>query len=168
MTPRTRYWRVLAPRWAHLPLSGDGAAAVGGRYNTPGTPALYLAADLETAVAEYEQSLLVRPGTFCAYDVGGGRIADLMRKPQLAGGVDPHCAWRTIWLERRERPPTWDLVDRLLEQGFHGARAPSAARTQGVNLVLWQWNQRGRPKVSALDPANDLPVDQRSWPTEHN
>ena len=109
MTPRTRYWRVLAPRWAHLPLSGDGAEAVGGRYSTPGTPALYLAADLETAVAEYEQSLLVRPGTFCAYDVGGGRIADLMRKPQLAGGVDLHCAWRTIWPLARhslQRSPT--------------------------------------------------------------
>ena len=84
-----RYWRMLAPKWAHDPLSGAGAAARGGRLNPPGLSALYMSEDFATAVAEYEQDLGIRPGTLCAYEVTSERIADLGDIPTLeALGVD--------------------------------------------------------------------------------
>jgi hypothetical protein len=59
---------MLAPKWAHEPLSGAGAATRGGRHNEAGMPALYMSGQFATAVAEYEQDLGIRPGTLCAYD----------------------------------------------------------------------------------------------------
>jgi RES domain-containing protein len=64
-----RCWRILAPKWAHDPLSGSGAARFGGRFNPKGIPALYFSESIDTAFAEYQQDLLVRPGTFCAYQL---------------------------------------------------------------------------------------------------
>lgn len=61
-----RYRRMLAPKWAHDPLSGAGAAVRSGRFNHPGIPALYMSEDFSTGVAEYEQDLGIRPGTLCA------------------------------------------------------------------------------------------------------
>lgn len=54
---------MLAPKWAHRPLSSEGAALRGGRWNEPGRQALYMSEDFVTAVAEYEQDLGIRPGT---------------------------------------------------------------------------------------------------------
>jgi hypothetical protein len=49
-------YRVLTPKWAYQPLSGAGAAAAGGRFNRVDSPALYLALEPETALAEFSQS----------------------------------------------------------------------------------------------------------------
>ena len=45
-------YRMHVPRWASLPLSGEGAAKHGGRANRPGVAALYLALEAPTALAE--------------------------------------------------------------------------------------------------------------------
>jgi RES domain-containing protein len=50
-------YRAHDPRWSFKPLSGDGAALYGGRYNRKGVPALYLALDAITAVREITQGL---------------------------------------------------------------------------------------------------------------
>lgn len=47
-------YRAHTPGWAHAPTSGAGAAAYGGRANRIGVPALYLALDEHTALAEYK------------------------------------------------------------------------------------------------------------------
>ena len=52
--PVTAY-RMHSPMWATMPTSGAGAATAGGRANRIGVPALYLALDAETAIAEYQQ-----------------------------------------------------------------------------------------------------------------
>jgi RES domain-containing protein len=83
------YWRVLAPKWAHDPLSCAGAALRGGRFNPPGMPALYMSEEFVTAVAEYEQDLGIRPGTLYAYDVDSERVVDLADARTLVTlGVD--------------------------------------------------------------------------------
>jgi len=51
--PLTAY-RMHTPRWATAPTSGAGAAAHGGRANRPGTQALFLALEPETAVREFQ------------------------------------------------------------------------------------------------------------------
>lgn len=163
---RRRFWRVLAPKWAHDPLSGAGAALHGGRWNEKGQPALYLSEDFATAVAEYEQELGFRPGTLCAYEVDVKGIVDLCNAASLAAlGVAPSdllCPWQEIAFVRKARPPSWSLMARLRAEGAAGVRVPSV-QLAGVNLVLWRWNDRRNRRVTPIDPLDDLPRDQRSW-----
>lgn len=49
------WYRVIVPRYAGAPLSGQGAARQGGRFNRPGQEALYLSLDEAAALAEYQQ-----------------------------------------------------------------------------------------------------------------
>jgi RES domain-containing protein len=66
------------PEWAVAPASGAGAATPGGRASRIGTPALYLALEIATAVAEYQQrSLLPPPGTLVSYRVTAEPVVDL-------------------------------------------------------------------------------------------
>jgi RES domain-containing protein len=164
---RRRYWRVLAPKWAHAPLSGAGAARHGGRYNLPGAPALYLSEDLLVAVAEYEQELGLRPGTFCAYEVDVSGAVDLVddrvRAVMPVTLEELLCPWQEIAFVRRQKPPTWAVVERLQAAGCSGARVPSAVAPTAVNLVLWRWNDAPDRRVVAHDPRGDLPVDQSAW-----
>jgi RES domain-containing protein len=164
---RRRCWRVLAPRWAHDPLSGAGAARNGGRFNEPGVPALYLSEDLLTAIAEYEQELGIRPGTFCAYKVDVEEVVDLTdaaacRELRIRA-ADLRCAWKTMILAERRQPPSWKIAARLLRAGYAGARVPSMQNPAGVNLVLWRWNDAPNHRVLPQDPQRDLPRHQRSW-----
>ena len=164
---RRRCWRVLAPKWAHAPLSGAGAARHGGRYNLPGMEALYLSEDLLTAVAEYEQELGIRPGTFCAYEVDVRGVVDLandrVRATLRITLEDLLGPWQEIAFVRGEEPLTWTLAQRLQVQGCVGARVPSAVLPDAANLVLWRWNDAPERRVTAHDPLGDLPADQSAW-----
>jgi len=157
---------MLAPKWAHRPLSGAGAAIRGARHNEPGMPALYMSAEFATAVAEYEQDLGIRPGTLCAYDVDVAGVVDLSDDAACAAaGVDPghlRCPWRRIAFVDKARPPTWDIARRLHDSGAAGVLVPSV-QAAGSNLVLWRWNDAPGRRVAALDPIGDLPKDQSSW-----
>jgi RES domain-containing protein len=158
---------MLAPKWAHRPLSGDGAASRGGRYNEPGMPALYMSEQFTTAIAEYEQDLGIRPGTLCAYHVDVTPIIDLCDEDvRAAAGVRPdelRCPWKKIAFADKGRPPTWEIARSLFATGAAGVRVPSMQVTDGVNLILWRWNDAPHRSVQALDPLGDLPSDQRSW-----
>lgn len=158
---------MLAPKWAFQPLSGAGAARHGGRFNQPGTAALYLSEDYITAISEYEQELGIRPGTLCAYDVDVNGIVDLT-DPQVQElcVITPSvltCAWKQIWLVQKQQPPTWELVDRLIAENYAGVRVPSVRHFSGVNIVLWYWNDLPHRQIHVLDPKFDLPSDQKSW-----
>lgn len=165
---RGRFWRMLAPRWAHLPLDGRGAAKRGGRFNPLGSEALYMSLEFATAVAEYEQDLGIRPGTLCAYDVDSEDILDLRNPEVMAGlGIEadvPGCPWKQYAFVRKTNPPTWELATRLVSAGVAGILVPSFQAKAGSNLVLWSWNTVPGRKVVALDPLHDLPRDARSWP----
>jgi RES domain-containing protein len=162
-----RCWRILAPKWAHDPLSGQGAALYGGRFNPKGTPALYLSESIDTAFAEYQQELMVRPGTFCAYQIEILGIADLCdpivtNKLQVATQTLVG-AWKEILLIQKLQPPTWDLAIHLIGLGFAGIRVPSAQQQGGINIVLWRWNDDPLRSVEVLDPKGELPRNQNSW-----
>lgn len=164
---KRRCWRMLAPKWAYRPLNGSGAALHGGRFNEPGTEALYISEDYITAISEYEQELGIRPGTLCAYDVNVKGVVDLI-DPQVQAtcSVDAAilaCAWKEIWLVQKQRPPTWELAERLIAENYAGIRVPSVRHKSGVNIVLWRWNDLSDSRISVLDPRTDLPIDQSSW-----
>ena len=140
---RGRLWRMLAPKWAHAPLSGEGAAKRGGRFNPPGIAALYMSGDFVTAIAEYEQDLGIRPGTLCAYQVDLAGIVDLCDPAtRLAARVettDLACAWKHIALVLRQRPPTWTR------------HPPGRGRRSGTSGPVDARRRRHQPRPLAVE-----------------
>ncbi len=125
-----------------------------------------MAADLTTAVAEYEQELGIRPGTFCAYDVAVAGILDLREESVLAAcridSAAPFVPWKSLLLVENRTPPGWDIAERLIASGVPGILVPSVPLAGGTNLVLWRWNDSAARTITPLDPQRDLPRDQSS------
>jgi RES domain-containing protein len=164
-------YRAHDPRWSFTPLSGDGAAAHGGRFNPKGMPALYLALTIETAIKEASDGFPFRinPCVLCCYEVDCADLADLRSEPGRrqsgAALADLSCTWEADARERRE-PASWQLARRLIARGIAGILVPSfaqgAAQTD-ENLVLWKWSERPPHQVRVFDPSGRLPRNQRSW-----
>lgn len=94
-------YRVHVPKWAVAPTSGAGAGTHGGRANRIGVNALYLALELETAVAEYQQvSPLLPPGTLVSYQVTASPIVDFTAGYRTETWdplwEDFYCDWRAL------------------------------------------------------------------------
>lgn len=155
-----RFWRLLSIRWQSEPLA-SGAHLTGGRWNPPGMRALYLSAEVATAVAEFHQGLVL-PGTLAAFDVRATAIADLGSPAGRAsfGVADevPHVAWREAFLIEKREPPTWTIARALIARGAEGALVPSAQAPPGLNLVLWRWSGDGAvgARVIVNDPLGEL------------
>ena len=164
-------YRAHDPRWSFKPISGDGAAVHGGRFNPSGESALYLALSLTGAVREANQGLArkIDPYVLCTYDVDCEDIADLRNESErtthrvkcaeLAGG------WLLI-AQGGATPPSWLIAKRLKSEGFAGILVPSfanGATTEDCNLVLWEWGANLPHKVTVYDPSGRLPKNQLSW-----
>ena len=157
-----RYWRMLHVRWHREPFA-SGSHVTGGRWNAPGTPALYLGQSYDTAILEACQDI-VRPGTLVGFDVEASAIADLTDPVTLeAVGVSQGTLWnewRLIYRVYHDVPPTWPVAERLIAAGAEGALVPSAQHRGGVNLVLWRWHDASGDgdgaRLTLLDPENAL------------
>ena len=164
-------FRAHDPRWSFSPLSGQGAAITGGRFNPKHQAALYLALDPMTAILEVTQGFSNRlhPLLLCEYDVDCEDIADLCDADIRAKiGVsfdDMACAW--LIEQRANRvAPSHSISATLYAQGFAGALVPSfapGAQSGNRNLVLWRWGTDLSHRVTVFDPTNRLPNDQTSW-----
>lgn len=161
-------YRMHVPKWAVAPTSGAGAARAGGRANRIGTPALYLALEVATAVAEYQQlSPLLPPGTLVSYrvtatpvpDFTGGFRADLW--PPLWESF--FCDWRRDWFNARIEPPSWVLGDEAIAAGAKGILFRSTQAAGGTNLVLFVDQLGEGDRLDVNDPAGALPRNQTSW-----
>ncbi len=168
LPPATPLFRAYTPRWAFDPLSGAGAATAGGRFNRPGRPALYLALELATAVAEYRQSSPFAPPftmiTFLA------ELPPLVDVRQLSGEWDQlwndwACDWRVDMLNGNE-PPSWVLGDLVCEAGHAGILFPSKVEHGGTNLVLFTDMVPTPDVLHVHDPDGHLPMDPSSWNAE--
>jgi RES domain-containing protein len=164
-------YRAHNPRWAFSPLSGEGAARTGGRFNRPGTPALYVSLTLETAVREATQGFLRKfdPLTLCSYDVDCEDVADLTSERERSvlslAAADLACAWKLL-ADESKPVPSWVVAERLLRAGRAGILVRSfapGAREADVNLVLWHWGDRRPHRVTLHDPERRLPRNQKSW-----
>jgi RES domain-containing protein len=164
-------YRAHDPKWSFKPLSGEGAARRGGRFNPRGTPALYLSLSIMTAVKEANQGFAfkIQPCVLCCYAVDCEDIADLRtdagRGEHDVGWEDMACAWFSFLADGRE-PPSWPMVRGLIEVGHAGALVPSFApgATEGDdNLVLWRWDPALPHRVSVFDPSGRLPRNALSW-----
>ncbi|KNG95519.1 RES family NAD+ phosphorylase [Pseudaestuariivita atlantica] len=159
--PDAIFYRCLTPRWSYDPLSGAGAASLGGRFNRPGVPALYLSQEIETAFKEAQQgALLSRPLLAVTYLVDVRLVHD-MREDDAPTGWDDD--WRYIHRIEGKTPRSWEIGDRAVEDGVMGILFPSQIAPGGLNLVLFPTNLT-EGSVRVHDPGGDLPRDQRSWP----
>jgi RES domain-containing protein len=163
---RRTLWRAFVPKWAHLPLSGEGAARFGGRWNPVGAPTIYAAFELSTAWAEYNQSFVQHPALIAQLELTGARLADLADAETLAVldvSAEIHqCEWRDM-TDRGLIPPTYALRDRLLAEGWHGVVYPSYMSPGGTCAALWRWNASGAPRLEVIDPDQRLPKTPASW-----
>ncbi len=159
-------WRAFVPRWAYLPLSGEGAARFGGRWNPVGEPTIYAARELSTAWAEYNQGFVQHPALIAQLALTGANLADLTEENQLEKlGVDAsihRCEWRAD-LEEERMPATHLLREQLVHQGFDGLVYPSFMSRGGTCVALWHWNRSGAPDLVVVDPEHRLPVTPASW-----
>jgi len=164
-------YRAHDPRWAFKPLSGDGAALRGARFNPKGMPALYLALDVMTAVKEANQGFAhkIEPCVLCSYEVDCEDIADLRtadaRADESVQMDDIACPWFAL-LAAGNEPPSWELARRFFSRGKAGMLVPSfapGATPDDHNLVLWRWAQDPPHQVRVFDPGGRLPKDQLSW-----
>ena len=154
--------RRAAIWFRHQPLSGFGgqtAEELVTSGHEGSWPAIYLSEQIETAFAESQQELGVRPGTFVAYALDAAAVVDLTDPSTQAeldvAPKDLSSPWKTLaWVEG-VTPPTWRLADRLV-QSHAGARTPSVQYPGGTNLVLWRWNVAGAPSLHVLDPRGEL------------
>ena len=164
-------YRAHDPRWSYMPLSGDGAAIRGGRFNPKGVPALYLSLDPMTAVCEVSHGFAhwFDPCVLCSYLIDCEDIIDLRnrtaRKRADALLRDMKCKWADSF-DLGTYPPSWRIADRLIASGAAGILAPSftpGAKDDAQNLVLWKWSGQPPHKISVFDPNSRLPKDQLSW-----
>lgn len=146
--------------WSFSPLSGQGAAKTGGRFNRKGEPTLYLSLDIMTSFGECTQGLTQRlhPLTMCEYDVDCDPVADLRTEAGRTNhGVaddDISCAWMSH-MRRGSEAPSWLVADRLKKEGFVGMLVPSfvpQATVDNCNLILWQWGDELPTSVKVFDP----------------
>jgi RES domain-containing protein len=159
-------WRAFVPRWAYLPLSGEGAARFGGRWNPVGQPAIYAARELSTAWAEYNQGFVQHPALIAQLELTGASLADLTDPATLATfGVDAEihkCEWRAL-LDEGRTPETHLLRARLIDAGKGGVVYPSFMSPGGTCVALWRWNGEGGPRLRIVDPDHRLPRNPASW-----
>jgi RES domain-containing protein len=164
-------YRAHDPRWAFTPLSGEGAALHGGRFNRKGIPALYLALDPITTLKEASQGFAHKfePYVLCTYEVDCEPIVDARTEAsRREAGVDlaeMDSSWFADAQGSRE-PASWALSRRLIGAGAAGLLAPSfaaAAAANDVNLVLWRWGPKLPTQVTVFDPSGRLPKNQLSW-----
>lgn len=166
-------YRAHDPRWSFSPLSGEGAARYGGRYNREGIPALYLSLEITTAIREIAQGFAHKldPCVLCSYEVDCTPVADLRtdagRRRHRARLADMACGWFADRLAGTD-PTSWRLADRLQRAGYAGLLTPSfapRASARDHNLVLWTWGPELPIRVTVNDPSGRLPVNQLSWQT---
>ena len=133
------------------PLSGDGVAKYGGRFNPIGIPALYTS--FRAATAMLEASPMGRPFqplTLVAYRVNAGPLFDARDAGRLESQgfrpgdlADPD--WEMLMLGGGE-PIQHRFARAVRAAGHAGVVVPSFAHGAGareVNLVLWKWADTG-------------------------
>lgn len=160
---RGRLYRALNPLYARGPLSGQGAALFGGRFNPKGMEALHAALDPVTALREANQVGDLQPTTLVAYKADLAPVLDTSDPGALtAFGMSPERLadprWRAAMAAGRA-VPTQDFALALARAGYVGCLVRSFAKgttPANLNLVLWRWNKGPDAVLEVIDDENRL------------
>lgn len=160
---RDKLYRALNPVWASKPLSGDGAARFGGRFNAIGMPALYCSLSPLTALREANQVGDLQPTVLVAYNaqietVFDGRSVSEIAEFGMASELLADPAWRDEAAAGGEAP-TQTFAKSLIGRGYNGLLVPSfarGARADDLNLVLWRWGAKPPSQLELIDDENRL------------
>jgi RES domain-containing protein len=158
-----RLYRALNPVYARTPLSGQGAALYGGRFNPKGMPALYASLSIMTALKEANQVGRLQPTTLVAYQAAfeslfDGRDGFALADQGFSLADLPSNSWRGQARAEGEAP-TQTLARRLVKAGYHGLMVPSfaaGATAVDLNLVLWQWSDYPSTQLELIDDEGRL------------
>lgn len=158
-----KLYRALNPVYAREPLSGQGAALYGGRFNPKGTPALYASHSVMTALREANQVGNLQPTTLISYDAEIEAIFDCRDEAALeAEGVSPDTLAAATW--RDEMKTTGEaksqaFARRLINSGRNGLIVRSFApgsTPDDLNLVLWKWGDAAPARLALIDDEGRL------------
>jgi RES domain-containing protein len=159
-------WRAYVPKWSYMPLSGEGAARFGGRWNPVGVPTIYAARELSTAWAEYNQGFVQHPALIAQLELAGARLADLTNAAVLEEHGFDQAIHRSEWrseLDKGEVPAPHRAYRKLLGAGFDGVIYPSFMSPGGSCVALWRWNGPDAPALRVIDPDGRLPTSPAAW-----
>lgn len=159
-------WRAYVPRWSYQPLSEEGAAGFGGRWNPLGVPTIYTARELSTAWAEYNQGFVQHPALIARLELSGARLVDLTDPVALGEFGLEESIHRTEWrsdLDQGNVPATHAAYYELAGSGIDGVIYPSFMSPGGTCVALWRWNTPGALDVRVIDPEGRLPTSPASW-----
>ena len=158
-----RLYRALNPLYARAPLSGQGAALYGGRFNPKGMTALYTSLSIMTAVKEANQVGRLQPTTLVAYQAAIERVFDGRDAAALAEfGLGPADLGSPSWRDQAKaegEATSQTLARRLVQAGYHGLLVPSfaaGATAKDLNLVLWQWGDGPPAQLNLIDDEGRL------------
>ena len=147
MRHRGPLYRALNPVYARTPLSGEGAARYGGRFNPRGVAALYTALEVIGALREANQAGSLQPTVLVSYHADIENIFDSRDTAALAAyGMDADALANPAWRDRMRagEAPTQAFARRLIADGHNGLLVRSFAKGAGpgdLNLVLWRWDR---------------------------
>lgn len=164
--PPLMLWRAFVPRWAHEPLSGEGAARFGGRWNPVGAPTIYAARELSTAWSEYNQGFVQHPALIAQLSLTDALLADITEGSGLSSRELREIVRDTQWradMDQGKRPSTHILREVFLDDGYDGVIYPSIMSPGGSCVALWRWNAAGAPRLDVVDPEGRLPKGPASW-----
>ena len=157
-------FRSATPKYAADPhlLSGEGSRRSGGRWNAPGTPAVYACDTPEAAMAEsFAHSRYLRlpvqvalPRLFQAVEISLAALLDLtdegvLHRRGVTTGELTGCDWRAEQAAGRT-PLTWRIGAACRDGGFRGLLAPSAA-SPGDRVLMWFPDRIGDGIARVLD-----------------
>jgi hypothetical protein len=158
-----KLYRALNPIFAREPLSGEGAARYGGRFNPKGVPTLYTALSVMTALREANQVGSLQPTTLVSYDAEIQTIFDGRDERALAGeGMTPAMLAAPTWREEVRtsgEAKTQGFARRLMKAGHNGLLVRSFApgsTAEDLNLVLWTWSDAAPTRLVLIDDEGRL------------
>jgi RES domain-containing protein len=159
-------WRACVPKWSYNPLSGEGAALSGVRWNAIGQKCIYAALELSTSWAEYNQGFVQHPAIIALLILKNAKLVNLLDSTTLKSLNISNEIHNTQWrndLDCGQTPATHILAASLIDEGFDGVIYPSFMSQGGACIALWRWNGEHEPSLEVVDPDHRLPKQPSSW-----
>ena len=158
-----KLYRALNPIFAREPLSGQGAALYGGRFNPKGVPTLYASLSVMTALREANQVGSLQPTTLVSYDAEIASVFDCRDESALAAqGMTADMLAATTWRDEAKasgEAKTQSFARRLMKAGHQGLLVRSFApgsSAEDLNLVLWTWGDAAPSRIVPIDDEGRL------------